>query len=166
MGRDTKYFSGLTGDAMFQSTRPRGARQGIRQHPFGLAQVSIHAPAWGATSSPHTQSICEAFQSTRPRGARHLRLAYRLQLWLVSIHAPAWGATSTANIIKIFYNSFNPRARVGRDASRDCQCRARCSFNPRARVGRDYMYIIDTDQIFCFNPRARVGRDFHLYLVM
>ena len=78
----------------FQSTRPRGARRAIlkqvedetfRFNPrarvgrdtiqldVGTAQVlvSIHAPAWGATS----------LQSNS------------LVLSPVSIHAPAWGAT-------------------------------------------------------------------------
>ena len=78
---------------MFQSTRPRGARQGEsgtcaasygfnprarvgrdRPHrqPRTLGNVSIHAPAWGATTGPR--------QNHRARR--------------VSIHAPAWGATA------------------------------------------------------------------------
>ena len=36
------------------------------------------------------------------------------------------------------------------------------SFNPRARVGRDAMTGGSTIGSYCFNPRARVGRDrFH-----
>jgi len=57
----------------------------------------------------------EMFQSTRPRGARLLSRPYGLYSQLVSIHAPAWGATPSiaSRISRI--NSFNPRARVGRD---------------------------------------------------
>ena len=61
-------------ETMFQSTRPRGARQ--RRCSVGLSRfgVSIHAPAWGATQ-------------------QYTRLAILL---LVSIHAPAWGATAAS----------------------------------------------------------------------
>ena len=76
----------------FQSTRPRGARQpmqprrnrghdrfnprareGRDQSRVGnlfLIQVSIHAPARGATDPLNPKSIVIMFQSTRPRGAR------------------------------------------------------------------------------------------------
>jgi len=55
--------------------------------------VSIHAPAWGATST--------------------LKLALADEQ--VSIHAPAWGATATFGASPHCEISFNPRARVGRD---------------------------------------------------
>ncbi len=55
----------------FQSTRPRGARRsrGVKMDT-GLP-VSIHAPAWGATT-------------------QRCVFVHRQK---VSIHAPAWGAT-------------------------------------------------------------------------
>jgi len=56
---------------VFQSTRPRRARQGHRGHPRHHRRVSIHAPAKGATA---------------------LQLPV-LRLEGVSIHAPAKGAT-------------------------------------------------------------------------
>ena len=64
--------------------------------PDGRRQrVSIHAPAWGATSAGRRQ--------------------HRSQQ--VSIHAPAWGATRRPYTRAPFIlESFNPRARVGRDA--------------------------------------------------
>ena len=58
-------------EAMFQSTRPRGAR---------LDDVLRDAPA-------------ALFQSTRPRGARHGLGPGDFRDLSVSIHAPAWGAT-------------------------------------------------------------------------
>src|SRR5690606_42051742 len=59
-----------------------------------LLLVSIHAPAWGATSVQH---IRESFAE------------------LVSIHAPAWGATYWCQSKSCAGSGFNPRARVGRD---------------------------------------------------
>ena len=101
---------------MFQSTRPRGARPSRRSHLSHKSNVSIHAPAWGATSNSHhsyyilisfnprarvgRDKIKKAmvkqygkFQSTRPRGARHICCYGYFILEEVSIHAPAWGAT-------------------------------------------------------------------------
>ena len=81
-----------------------------------LERVSIHAPAWGATSSKArlTQRM-KMFQSTRPHGARlvdvpsvSVKGSFNPRARMgrdderttgsscvaVSIHAPAWGATS------------------------------------------------------------------------
>ncbi len=55
--------------------------------------VSIHAPAWGATLLKQSRSSILA----------------------VSIHAPAWGATSSHMQRLSVMKCFNPRARVGRD---------------------------------------------------
>ena len=105
----------------FQSTRPRGARPagfspgfcpGFGFNPRARVgrdhrrtgshaqrvTVSIHAPAWGATTTP-----------ARP-----------LTHDQVSIHAPAWGATLKHGLTPGFTHSFNPRARVGRDAAGCC----------------------------------------------
>ena len=96
----------------FQSTRPRGAR--LHAFDAGVAtNVSIHAPARGATYPPGPQFLFVSFnpraragrdvavksaaraclfQSTRPRGAR-LSGASESLTRFVSIHAPARGAT-------------------------------------------------------------------------
>ena len=58
---------------VFQSTHPHGVRPERGWESDRFNQVSIHAPAWGATNSPLGP----------PR------------LLGVSIHAPAWGATVT-----------------------------------------------------------------------
>jgi len=57
------------------------------------SEVSIHAPAWGATIIYSEEETAEA----------------------VSIHAPAWGATPTSRLLTSYLPCFNPRARVGRD---------------------------------------------------
>ena len=102
---------------MFQSTLPRGERLArCRSRPCRLdcfnprsrvgsdaalvrssaprLEVSIHAPAWGATSaSAASISSASEFQSTLPRGERRRPIVLILEC-AVSIHAPAWGATS------------------------------------------------------------------------
>jgi len=57
-------------------------------------QVSIHAPARGATFQKSFHEILEnVFQSTHPRGVRRWLVRRRLFFIHVSIHAPARGAT-------------------------------------------------------------------------
>ena len=91
-------------DAMFQSTHPRGVRRTRRRRQSRLSQcfnprtrvgcdtapngrnsmtvrVSIHAPAWGATSAHHGACIDKQ----------------------VSIHAPAWGATHAYQSFPAFF---------------------------------------------------------------
>ena len=58
-----------------------------------IRSVSIHAPTWGATYCHPVSTACE----------------------VVSIHAPTWGATVDDDADVQIYNSFNPRAHVGRD---------------------------------------------------
>ena len=145
----------------FQSTRPRGARPACMAGNVVRREVSIHAPAWGATCSPEPPAAaCTALQSTRPRGARqepriYAEGSYRFQSTRprgarradeargsdetrVSIHAPAWGATGndvrSASGLAAF-QSTRPRGARRRRHRRATAHDS--SFNPRARVGRD-----------------------------
>ncbi len=77
--------------------------------------VSIHAPAWGATLNKLSLTLVALFQSTRPHGAR--------QEAIMSVCTD---------------QSFNPRARMGRDHQTLSHNTLRRCFNPRARMGRDY----------------------------
>ena len=54
---------------------------------------------------------------------------------------------------------FNPRALVGRDASRTASPSGAAHFNPRALVGRDGRVDSSVSRCAYFNPRALVGRD-------
>ena len=57
-------------------------------------KISIHAPAWGATSGVSVQgSRRKLFQSTLPRGERRAVEKTDDMVQYISIHAPAWGAT-------------------------------------------------------------------------
>ena len=120
---------------MFQSTRPRGARQ------YELLLL----PA-GKGFNP------------RARVGRDLVIKCEEDFVMVSIHAPAWGATAFFQSYLFDYVCFNPRARVGRDVvvfvtalNHGFQ-----STRPRGarRLGGAGALVFK-----CFNPRARVGRD-------
>ena len=143
----------------FQSTLPRGERLRALGESPQLFGVSIHAPAWGATRLPNL------FKGKQP----------------VSIHAPAWGATLRKRCSWRRPCSFNPRSRVGSDASRSLDLPRLPGFNPRSRVGSDDAWpkpptpqavsihapawgatidlARDRARQFGFNPRSRVGSD-------
>ena len=91
-GRDQSHSLKSAGSSEFQSTRPHGARQNPRSIELEQ-EVSIHAPARGATISGGKINPSFSFQSTRPHGAR-LKVPYcPIDGIMVSIHAPARGAT-------------------------------------------------------------------------
>ena len=99
----------------FQSTHPRGVRldalgAGINADNFNprtrvgcdinispmpsLSQISIHAPAWGATASlPNTEDRHRYFNPRTRVGCDILKFANQFHRVDISIHAPAWGAT-------------------------------------------------------------------------
>ena len=54
----------------FQSTLPRGERHADRFCVFSIIDISIHAPARGATQSWQQGYGYKEFQSTLPRGER------------------------------------------------------------------------------------------------
>ena len=58
------------------------------------ANVSIHAPVWGATTGAVLGLNTAKFQSTHPCGVRQNDVLTAIEQ-LVSIHAPVWGATIT-----------------------------------------------------------------------
>ena len=122
---------------MFQSTRPRGARLFLDSHTHIALIVSIHAPAGGATlpflstisffvvsihapaggatiNSLHIESL-EAVSIHAPAGGATPVTSARGMFCIVSIHAPAGGATCLVCSVGCASQSFNPRARGGRD---------------------------------------------------
>ena len=116
MGCDSAVFIFTLIFLGFQSTHPHGVRQMAAAFSRANLRVSIHAPAWGATSSHYPYAIpshvsihapawgatslniatntTKRFQSTHPHGVRHGYSGYYFDLHNVSIPAPAWGATT------------------------------------------------------------------------
>ena len=106
---------------LFQSTHPRGVRHLFRRQSGEDQVVSIHAPAWGATSilprsttsrssfNPRTRVGCDGGRGHRR--PKHLGFNPRTRVGCdmlldgklifpgeVSIHAPAWGATHGVHV--------------------------------------------------------------------
>ena len=145
-----------------------------------IVRVSIHAPAWGATShtrllamattcfNPRTRVGCDRipsplaplavrFQSTHPRGVRRTAAARSRAGELVSIHAPAWGATRRGSHQISASGGFNPRTRVGCDPSRNCMSSLTCRFqstHPRGVRLRERFSIDSMDEFQSTHPRG------------
>ena len=107
----------------FQSTHPRGVRPSYRCRCPVRRPVSIHAPAWGATS--WTSSRIPTRSSFNPR----TRVGCDLVDILKDTH-------------EIEFQSTHPRG------VRRCKCRCSQSgklcFNPRTRVGCDCFHVLSS----------------------
>ena len=114
-GRDTASAMTAPSASVFQSTRPRGARRVDEEHVIEVIDVSIHAPARGATPVFKRTRISNQFQSTRPRGARPHHAATLLTALLFQSTRPR-GARPPPTTRSSGGTCFNPRAREGRDS--------------------------------------------------
>ncbi len=136
MGRDSALATVTLSEDCFNPRARVGRDSGqLQQDP--TPTVSIHAPAWGATSGiiGHRQPTYRFNPRARVGRDSPINLGKRYSVvsihapawgatrnrqtiaryWLVSIHAPAWGATLNAGHWNQTTYGFNPRARVGRD---------------------------------------------------
>ena len=69
MGSDYSLVFVLSAKLVFQSTLPHGERLSAASGP-SFGDISIHAPAWGATETIRIIVAAELFQSTLPHGER------------------------------------------------------------------------------------------------
>ena len=120
----------------FQSTHPRGVRPRLSYLSISALNISIHAPAWGATLIMTVAKIERAISIHAPAWGATTYSVILLLIKHISIHAPAWGATfatyTGGNVmefqsthprgVRLFlsiflfaYTDFNPRTRVGCD---------------------------------------------------
>ena len=96
VGGDSNQACSLGVPTNFNPRTPVGCD---RQGPAEDAgpQISIHAPQWGATTTPKGKiQVVILFQSTHPSGVRLGHLSGFGTRQIISIHAPQWGATHTA----------------------------------------------------------------------
>ena len=116
--RGARRITGVTMGAhrRFQSTRPRGARPSRTNRYRRFFEVSIHAPAWGATLVVTRERLARSVSIHAPAWGATKGVGLEGRGQPVSIHAPAWGATLPVLIAAVPTSCFNPRARVGRDA--------------------------------------------------
>ena len=93
-GSDQQVSTSLANYYLFQSTLPRGERQG--NVPPTATQTSLFQstlPRGERRQDDDGCSFCSEFQSTLPRGERRRHASFVALALLVSIHAPTRGAT-------------------------------------------------------------------------
>ena len=138
-GRDVGcILSSHRSDALFQSTRPRGARPAsTRQAQRTRGKFQSTRPRGARLEAKYPIVRAGKFQSTRPRGAR---LYYRdlcVKFCLFQSTRPRGARRGNGRLSRYGVSSFNPRARGGRDWMQSTQSLKSYGFNPRARGGRD-----------------------------
>ena len=122
----------------FQSTHPRGVRPPLPPSDDPQQQISIHAPARGATVPPLVDDGVGKISIHAPaRGATISETVRTHETAAISIHAPARGATRRFSSENPFLTYFNPRTREGCDSNAVCAADEHKYFNPRTREGCD-----------------------------
>mgnify|MGYP006912635909 CR=1 FL=1 len=144
-------------------------------------EISIHAPARGATSTyQHTHYSTRISIHAPARGATDFSDFFKFFL-RISIHAPARGATTLNFPPSESSAYFNPRSREGSDNICSKTGLVIQDFNPRSREGSDWVraFLCALFEIFqstlprgerrsqligfmiskYFNPRSREGSD-------
>ncbi len=123
-----------------------------------LSNVSIHAPAWGATTIVGELHITPEVSIHAPAwGATHTD-NHANEDDDVSIHAPAWGATPGQSYRQACdeFQSTRPHGARRTVVSTDCSSRLFQSTRPH---GARLVATAIRFRSFSFNPRARMGRD-------
>ena len=125
----------------FQSTHPHGVR---RQENMRLREkilISIHAPAWGATSRYDAFRCPSGYFNPRTRMGCDAQTERKISNLRISIHAPAWGATDCLIGFLLLFSDFNPRTRMGCDGTDQYMAFTSPDFNPRTRMGCDFVFV-------------------------
>jgi len=135
-GSDTMHPSACARHSCFDPRSRAGSDQTV-EAVGGLAGVSIHAPARGATPGAGGQQ----------------------QQMSVSIHAPARGATSTAVQMADRRSGFRSTLPRGERLESSIETRPPSSFDPRSRAGSDAGARATRLVAVGFDPRSRAGSD-------
>ena len=143
----------------FQSTLPRGERHNWASSASFDLQISIHAPARGATSSIlyclHNSSNFNPRSregSDYPSGASPSSIADFNP-------RSREGSDHTATAARPVCPDFNPRSREGSDVIMYFTILSPSNFNPRSREGSDRSVWSSSSPLKNFNPRSREGSD-------
>ncbi len=143
----------------FQSTPPRRGRQRASCWGCPQGQVSIHAPAQGAT--PGLLYVYQGFKVSIHAPAQGATTSKRERSGRnrVSIHAPAQGATKWTDSRRASVIVSIHAPAQGATKRRDLEESNIEGFNPRPRAGGDFKMAEGKYEIIGFNPRPRAGGD-------
>jgi len=123
-----------------------------------LQNVSIRAPARGATGVHLVSKAEQAFRSALPRGERRGRLLPEAREGCFDPRSRA-GSDVSAPFSQTCLLSFDPRSRAGSDEIRQKLLRLDKRFDPRSRAGSDPPASRTASAVPCFDPRSRAGSD-------
>ena len=144
--------------------------------------ISIHAPAWGATEPKHSLNNKHNNFNPRSRMGSDRKTRTKPVPITISIHAPAWGTTNTdARRLADILISIHAPAWGATDRAQPERHEPHTDFNPRSRMGSDPCgwpsYPVFPISIHApawgathrnasprspphdFNPRSRMGSD-------
>ena len=93
MGSDAVLVSARYARGEFRSALPHGERLDGRRRRTPARNVSIRAPAWGATPQRDLEQVIDAVSIRAPAWGATLGMEDQAYGGPVSIRAPAWGAT-------------------------------------------------------------------------
>ena len=122
------------------------------------SDISIHAPAKGATYNLTNAGIVRLFQSTLPRRERLFVALLPKTLEYFNPRSRE-GSDCIACTADPAAENFNPRSREGSDTSDFSDSKFAFYFNPRSREGSDRASIVYRGRCWDFNPRSREGSD-------
>ena len=100
MGRDQTYEEAAEKPEVSIHAPAWGATAERQEWLANLERVSIHAPAWGATICAAVSSSARCVSIHAPAWGATWFPSLRWMPERVSIHAPAWGATSRSLLIQ------------------------------------------------------------------
>ena len=144
---------------MFQSTLPRGERHPAARTVHRWMSVSIHAPAWGATSYLYWIKSSWRFQSTLPRGERR-SVCSRLCACLLFQSTLPRGERLRSLLIILSYRVFQSTLPRGERLFAPCTSTIIAHVSIHAPAwGATWAVLGKNLNYRCFNPRSRVGSD-------
>ena len=158
-GSDAMSTNAATCATIFQSTLPRRERPIKQPDNDPQDNISIHAPAKGATEPTQTtQQPSNDFNPRSREGSDHTRKKIVKRIINFNPRSregsdPGLCARSGCSV------HFNPRSREGSDDRKQPHCTAGADFNPRSREGSDKIRRRRRFTHNHFNPRSREGSD-------
>ena len=103
---------------------------------IGYSDVSIHAPARGATKFQAGMFYASVVSIHAPTRGGTIADCTGTENVVVSIHAPTRGATPSASAVASDVSGFNPRTHTGCDCSGRVHHAAPSGFNPRTHTNK------------------------------
>ena len=158
VGSDLHVSSTTASPLAFQFALPRGERPYYQSWQYPWLNVSIRAPAWGATRILPMSCAMVQFQFALPRGERRVPLQQAAMVEEFQFALPR-GERPPQPSPRIWEVQFQFALPRGERLITLFQFLIVFRFNSRSRVGSDGSEGRAAPAPWCFNSRSRVGSD-------